>query len=53
MPVYWFLTWEDEQSFIIYNCLMFGTLAAYYVMAYLTRMIKKPWTWEQSKPHAS
>ena len=48
-PVYFFLTWEDESSYVTYSCLWFGTIAAYYIIAWLTRLIKKPETWSLHK----
>ena len=40
-PVYWFLTWEDSQSFINFGCLFLATLTIFFTLVMITRVIKK------------
>ena len=43
-PVYWFLTWEDSQSFINFGGLFLATLTIFFVLVMITRGIKKTGT---------
>ena len=41
-PVYHFLTWEDETSFLIFGCITMAGLLSYMLLAVLTKLIKRP-----------
>ena len=41
-PVYHFLTWEDINSTYTYVAMSLGTLASFYLLAYVTQRIKRP-----------
>ena len=41
-PVYWFLTWEDSTSIFIAIGIATATFLAFFVLAKLTQVIKRP-----------
>uniref|UniRef100_A0A7S3HX03 Uncharacterized protein n=1 Tax=Favella ehrenbergii TaxID=182087 RepID=A0A7S3HX03_9SPIT len=51
-PVYHFLTWEDETSFLIYGGLTLACLCSYFIMACISQAIKQPDRWGSQPGHA-